>query len=75
MAIFALAIACWPTGDSRSAVYGMLTWSVLALLYLLRTGIRGAPVGLLLWPAVVVHAVFAVLLVLAGLRRQSSTSV
>jgi hypothetical protein len=69
MCLIALAIACWPSGESRSALYGMLTWSVLAMLYLLRIGIRGAPVGSLLWPAVVVHGVIAVLLFFQAVRR------
>jgi hypothetical protein len=49
----------------------MLTWSVLAMLYLLRIGIRGVPVGVILWPAVVVHAAIAVLLVVT--RWQAKT--
>ncbi|HEX8797692.1 MAG TPA: hypothetical protein VF772_03725 [Terriglobales bacterium] len=39
----------------------LLTWSVLAILYLIIVGL-GGPVGILLWPAVVVHAIIAVLL-------------
>ena len=64
MAIFALAIACWPTGDSRSAVYGMLTWSMLAMVYLIVIGLTGLA-GFLLWPAVVVHGAIALLLLWA----------
>jgi len=40
----------------------MLTYSVLATLYLLYLGIRGEWVGPLLWPAVVLHAVLTLLL-------------
>jgi len=72
--LIALAVACWPIGGSRSAFYGMLTWSVLALLYLLRIGIRGAPVGPFLWPAVIVHAVLIVLLVVAGVKARESSA-
>ena len=72
--LIALAVACWPIGDSRSAFYGMLTWSVLAMLYLLRIGIRGIPVGPLLWPAVVVHTIIIVLLVLAKIRGRKPAS-
>jgi len=35
---------------------GMLTYSTLAMLYLFRIGMRGIPVGLLFWPAVLLHA-------------------
>jgi hypothetical protein len=67
MAIFALAIACWPDGSSRNPFYGMLTWSVLALVYLIVNGFTGS-VGVLLWPAVVVHGAIALLLLWT--RRQ-----
>jgi hypothetical protein len=70
--LIALAVACWPIGDGRSASYGMLTWSVLALLYLLRIGIRGVPVGPFLWPAVIIHAALIVLLVVAGFKARES---
>jgi hypothetical protein len=61
VSIFALAIACWPTGDSRSAYYGMLTWSVVAMLYLIVVRFDGTS-GILLWPAVVAHSAIALLL-------------
>ena len=64
MCLIALAIACWPSDGSRSAYYGMLTWSVLAMLYLAITGLGGSA-GILLWPAVGVHAIIAVLLLRA----------
>src|SRR5271165_3092425 len=56
MCLIALGVACWPFGDSYAAFYGMLTWSALALLYLIVAGVGGA-VGILLWPAVAVHAI------------------
>lgn len=55
VALVGLGVACWPSDSARQQLYGMLTYSILVLLYLLRIGIRGAPVGLLLWPAVIVH--------------------
>ena len=69
--LIALAVACWPIGDSHGGLYGMLTWSVLAMLYLLRIGIRGVPVGPILWPAVVVHGAIAILLVWTLLSRKT----
>jgi hypothetical protein len=64
MCLIALAIACWPDGESRRALFGMLTWSVLAMLYLAIVGLGGSA-GILLWPAVGVHAIIAVLLLRA----------
>jgi hypothetical protein len=57
--LLALGVACLP---SSTALCGMLTYSVLATPYLLYLGIRGEWVGPLLWPAVVLHAVIAILL-------------
>ena len=63
-------IACWPGTDTRQASYGMVTYSVLAMLYLTYIGVRGEWVGLLLWPAVVLHAVLTLLLARAWFRPQ-----
>ncbi len=57
IALIALGIACWP---GRTAFCGMLTYSVLATLYLLYLAIGGNWVGPLLWPAVVLHAVVTI---------------
>ena len=57
--LISLGIACWP---GATVLCGMLTYSALATLYLLYLGIRGNWVGSLLWPAVVLHAVIAILL-------------
>ena len=59
IALIALGVGCWP---GSSALCGMLTYSVIATLYLLYLGIRGEWVGPLLWPAVVLHAVLTFLL-------------
>jgi len=60
IALFALGVACWP--GRMAALYGMLTYSMLATGYLAWLGIRGEWVGSLLWPAVVLHAAITVLL-------------
>ena len=67
IALLGLGIACWP---SWTALYGMSTYSALATLYLAYLGIGGESVGLLLWPAVVLHAVLTLLLVRAWVRLQ-----
>jgi hypothetical protein len=69
-ALVGLGVACWPGAGALRATYGMLTYSVLAMLYLIHIGVRGEAVGLLLWPAVVVHAILIVLLAFAWLRQR-----
>lgn len=73
IALLALALACWPgrqRGDGGSpAVRGMSTYNALIALYLAWLGIVGHRGGLLLWPAVALHAVVALLLVWTGQRE------
>ena len=63
VALIGLGVACWPGYSVRQQLYGMLTYSILVMLYLIRIGVRGAPVGMLLRPAVILHAGLVVLLV------------
>jgi hypothetical protein len=69
-ALIALGVACWP-GDAANgraaAVRALLVYNSLATLYLLILGLGGALVGILLWPAVVAHTIFTVLLARARL--------
>ncbi len=62
IALIGLGVGCWPSNDTRRACYGMLTYSLLAMLYLIVVGLGGQG-GILLWPAVIVHAGLATLLV------------
>jgi len=62
IALIGLGVACWPGNSAVQQLYGMLTYSTLAMLYLIRIGVRGAPVGPLLWPGVSVHAILILLL-------------
>jgi Ca2+/Na+ antiporter len=69
IALLALGVACWP-GRSRAesgspAFRGMLIYNTLIALYLAYLGTAGHLGGLLLWPAVALHAVVALLLVWA----------
>jgi hypothetical protein len=59
IALIALGVACWP---GRTALCGMLTYSVLVMVFLAYVGIRGTWAGPLLWPAVVLHAIMTILL-------------
>ncbi len=68
IALIALGVACWP-GSPR---IGMLIYSVLAALYLAYVGLAGGLTGVLLWPAVVVHAILTVLLTRASASGNES---
>jgi hypothetical protein len=70
ISLIALGLACWPGRDgSLAALLGMLTYSLLAALYLGYLGIVGEWVGILLWPTVGVHAVLSALLAWAWIRK------
>ena len=58
IALIALSVACLP----RMALVGMLTYSALVTLYLGYLGVAGEFSGILLRPAVLLHAVLTVLL-------------
>jgi hypothetical protein len=58
LALIGLASACW----SGSPLLGMLIYSATVMLYLAFVGIAGGFSGILLWPAVVVHAILTALL-------------
>jgi len=66
IALIGLGVACWP----GTPLVGMLIYSAAVTLYLAYLGIRGEWVGVLLWPAVVVHAILTILLVRAWLKDQ-----
>jgi hypothetical protein len=69
IALIGLAVSCWP---GSTALLGMLTYSAVLTLYLAGLGLGGAFVGVLLWPAVVVHAVLTGLLARAWFRDRPS---
>src|SRR5208337_2773735 len=62
ISLIALGFACWPGHGASWAPCGMLTYSLLARLYLIYLGLGGQWAGKLLWPAVAVHAVLTILL-------------
>ena len=59
IALLGLGVACWP---GCRALAGMLTYSGVVTLYLGYVAVRGAWVGPLLWPAVVLHLMLTLLL-------------
>jgi hypothetical protein len=74
LALLSLGVACLPCEPASSALYGMLTYSSLATLGLLYLVIGGKWNGLLLWPAVVLHAVLTLLLARAWFKPQENGS-
>jgi hypothetical protein len=73
--ILALGVACWPerqrAESDLAAFRGLLTYNILIALYLAFLATRGQWHGRFLWPGGVLHAVVALLLILAwrGQRR------
>ena len=50
ISLIALGVACWPRNPAQGKLFGMLTYSTLAGLYLAYVGVTGVA-GTLLWPA------------------------
>jgi hypothetical protein len=75
ISLIALGIACWPARVAIWAPCGMLTYSLLATLYLIYLGLGGQWVGKLLWPAVAVHVVLAILLARAWFTERKTPEV
>jgi hypothetical protein len=70
IALIALGIACWP----GPPILGMLTYSAAATLFLAWVGLSGGSVGVLLWPAVVLHAILTLLLVRAATSGKTANA-
>ncbi len=67
-ALASLAVAVWPSGRAvnRNALRSLFVYNALAAILFVYVGIRQEFVGLLLWPAFVLHAILAVLLARAA---------
>jgi len=63
IALIALGVACWP---GRTALCGMLVYNAAVMLYLSYIGFAGRFSGILLWPAVALHAILTALLTWAS---------
>ena len=66
IALLGLTLATWPlsgaVGPLPSSVRALSVYNVLATIYLLYVATSGQLTGILLWPAIVLHAIFAILL-------------
>jgi len=74
LALVALGVACWPCGPASRALCGMLTYSSLATLGLFYIALGGEWKGLLLWPAVALHAVLTLFLAWAWVKANQTRS-
>ena len=66
IALIALGVACWP-GPPR---LGMLIYSAAVTLYVAYLGVAGGLTGVLLWPAVALHAILTALLAWAAIQSR-----
>jgi hypothetical protein len=64
IALIGLGVACWPGPQ----MLGMLIYSASVAAYLAYLRVAGGLTGILLWPAVAVHAILATLLTWALIR-------
>ena len=70
IALVALSVACFPAGEAGQGRSGMLTYSLLATVYLVCLGLGGEWVGSLLWPAAAVHATLNFFLAIPWLKAR-----
>jgi hypothetical protein len=73
IALLSLSVSCWRGRHGISALVAMLIYNLLVTPYLIYLGIGGELVGILLWPAAAVHAVFTLLLAYALMRLSEAT--
>jgi hypothetical protein len=76
-ALLSLGWACWPQeAASRlsAAPLPLLIYNLLVTIYLAALGIGGELVGMLLWPAVAIHAVLSIILVRTSLSWRKAGS-
>ena len=70
-----LAAGCWPRDAENTQSHGLIALAALSWLaagFLVVSGAIGANVGLLLWPAAVVHLTLAILLTRAWMESRRS---
>jgi hypothetical protein len=67
IALLALGVCCWP---GSTALCGMLTYGAFVTVYLAYLGLVGGFTGILLWPAVVLHAILTILLARAWFQSR-----
>ena len=74
LVMLCLASGCWPRAASAEAhaLAPLMALSCLAAAFLIATGLIGANVGMLLWPAAALHLILAILLTRAWIESRRS---
>ena len=75
VALLSLGLVCWisrQVANKTAVLAGMLTYNLLVTAYLTYLGFGGELVGILLWPATVIHAALTLLFVYVGFNHQRS---
>ncbi len=74
LVMLCLAAGCWPRAASAEshALIPLTALSWLVAAFLIVTGLVGANVGVLLWPATALHLILAVLLTRAWMESRRS---
>lgn len=70
--LISLGIACWPyviVKETFQGLTAMLTYSLIATIYLGYLSLFGEMIGILLWPAVIFHSTIAIFLILGLFKR------
>ena len=73
VALLSLGLVCWISrqgANKTPALAAMLTYNLLVTAYLMYLGFGGELVGILLWPAIVIHAVLTLLFAHVGFNHQ-----
>lgn len=70
--LLTIALMGWPKpsppGERSTVIHAYFMYNVLATVFLVYTGVCRRTTGVLLWPAVVIHAIFALLFGRASVR-------
>ena len=64
IALLSLGLGCWLSRqdlNKTAALAAMLSYNLLVTAYLMYLGLGGELVGVLLWPAIAIHAVLTLL--------------
>lgn len=71
ISLIALGVSCWP---NSTASRGMLTYSLLASIYLTSVALEGEFVGKFLWPAIALHFSLTILFLWLLLLKPESSN-
>jgi hypothetical protein len=63
IALLSLGIACWPGEHFMQAFRAMSLYNLLVAIFFIYIGLSSSFVGILLWPAGILHLALAVLLI------------